>query len=97
MTRAQGAMLLYIRRNQPVEPGETVMDCARAYEGGLAWRIADNTFGALIRRQWVAFTEDDTCVVLTDEGERAVAALAEAEDKFSTRRLHAQHGTARNY
>jgi hypothetical protein len=96
MTKAQAAMLLYIRRNQPVEPGETVMDCARAYEGGLAWRIADNTLGALIRRRWIAFTEDDTCVVLTDAGERTVAALAEADRKFSTRRLHVERGITSN-
>jgi hypothetical protein len=81
MSASQAAMLRAIDRNQrlasggyrELEIGEIVMNCAEAYEGGLAWRIADRTLGALLRRGWLEM--DGDFARLTDAGREALAAV----------------------
>jgi hypothetical protein len=52
------------------ELGALVMECAMAYEGGLSWRIADRTAGALLRRGWLRL--DGDVVFITDAGTAAL-------------------------
>lgn len=67
MTSAQRDMLIMARRNTGhIELGALVMECAGAYRGGLAWRIADRTAGACLRRGWIAL--DGDIVRITDAG-----------------------------
>lgn len=74
MTDAQRDMLklaLRLTRRWECELGQLVMEQAGNYDGGLAWRIADRTAGALLRRGWLALNGD--LVSVTDEGRAALS------------------------
>jgi len=72
MTSAQQQMMRKIANNRDErELGQIVMECAESYEGGLAWRIADRTAGALIRREWIRLEGD--VPFLTDAGRDALS------------------------
>jgi hypothetical protein len=58
MTNAQRAMLKMAVRNPDIELSTLVMECACAYTTKLAWRIADRTAGALIRREFIKMEGD---------------------------------------
>jgi hypothetical protein len=58
MTNAQRAMLKMAVRNPDIELSTLVMECACAYTTKLAWRIADRTASALIRRAYIKMDGD---------------------------------------
>lgn len=62
-------------RRGEVECSELVMERARAYVGGLAWRIADRTVGALFQRALIE--RDPACddlIRVTGRGREALEA-----------------------
>jgi hypothetical protein len=77
MSGAQAAMLRLLLRWEHLklsrEAGELVIECAEAYKGGLAWRIADTTLGACKRRGWI--TMDGDVAHLSEAGRAALAAV----------------------
>ncbi len=78
MTSAQKSMLMMVMESErhpkgPAEVSTIVMECATAYEGALAWRTADRTLGACLRRGWVVVEDGADSIRLTDEGRRLLA------------------------
>jgi hypothetical protein len=72
MTPAQATMLELVRRHSGnIELGDLVMESSRAYWSNLAWRIADSTAGALLKRNWIALTGD--IVFITETGRAALS------------------------
>lgn len=74
MSPSQRAMLrMALRFDGRLELGNLVMECAAAYDGPLAWRIADRTAGSLIHRGWLE--ADDYTVHVTEAGRAALEAV----------------------
>jgi hypothetical protein len=64
--------------NRFVEASDLVMDVAGGYESGLAWRIADRTYGALLRRGLVEHDATyDGLIAVSAAGVAALEAAAE--------------------
>jgi hypothetical protein len=57
-----------------IDQSQLVMLCAESYDNGLAWRIADRTLGALLRRGLIdRHPAIDDLIAISAEGIRAIS------------------------